>query len=251
MKLFLDSAKVDEIRYALEQWDVDGVTTNPRHVHTSGRPLRDVLEGIAALVAGTDKPISVEVNPNLTDPVEIVREGRALAEMSPNFVVKVGISESGCRAIRELARNGIRVNATLIFSTAQAWHAARAGAAYISPFLGWKEQYGDAAHEFVRDVRLMLDRHGYGAEIIAAAVRNSYQLGAAATAGAHCVTAGVDVYRDSFRHPYTTMGEGIFTKAWDETPVAEEDGTSSDGTGRDGAHARDGAPRRAGTVAAR
>ncbi|MGI8546409.1 MAG: transaldolase family protein [Gemmatimonadaceae bacterium] len=248
MKLFLDSAKVDEIRYALDQWDVDGVTTNPRHVQTSGRPFRDVLEGIAALVAGTDKPVSVEVNPHLTDPTEIVREGRMLAEMSPNFVVKVGVSEPGCRAMRELAGDGIRVNATLIFSTAQAWHAARAGAAYVSPFLGWKEQYGDAADELVRDVRLMLDRHGYDTQIIAAAMRNSYQLGAVAIAGAHCATGGVDMYRDSFRHPYTTMGEGIFTRAWDATPATVQGEPSSDGAGRDGAHVGDGA-HRAGMVA--
>jgi transaldolase len=235
VKLFLDSAKVDEIRHGLEEWDVDGVTTNPRHVRTSGRPLREVLEGIAGLVAGTDKPVSVEVNPHLTDPAEIVREGRALAELSPNFVVKVGVSEPGCRAIRELARAGIRVNATLVFSVAQAWHAARAGAAYISPFLGWKEQYGDGADTFVRDVRQMLDRHGYGAEIIAAAMRNSLQLGAAAAAGAHCATAGVDVYRDSFRHPYTTMGEGMFQTAWDETPGAREAVGGPEGARGDGA----------------
>lgn len=240
MKLFLDSAKVDEIRHALAEWDVDGVTTNPRHVRTSGRPLRDVLAGIAEAVAGTDKPVSVEVNPHLTDPAAIVREGRALAELSPNFVVKVGVSEPGCRAIRELARAGIRVNATLVFSVAQAWHAARAGAAYISPFLGWKEQYGDPAHDFVRDVRALLDRHGYRAEIIAAAMRNSLQLGAAAAAGAHCATAGVDVYRDSFRHPYTTMGEGIFQTAWDETPGATAgptNGARADGARADGAAA--------------
>ncbi len=218
MKLFLDSAKADEIRYALERWDVDGVTTNPKHVRASGRSFHEVLEGIADVVAGTDKPVSVEVNPHLTDAKEMIRQGRELAEMSPNFVVKIGVSEVGCAAIRELARSNVRVNATLIFSVTQAWHAARAGASYVSPFLGWKEQYGDAAGTFVRDVRAMLGNFGYPTEIIAAAMRNSLQIGEAATAGAHCVTAGLDVYKDSFRHPYTTMGEGVFQTAWDETP---------------------------------
>lgn len=218
MKLFLDSAKIDELRYALDHWNVDGVTTNPRHVCDSGKPFRVVLSEIAELFHGTDKPVSVEVNPHLTDWREIVSEGRQLARLSTNFVVKVGMSEGGCRAIRELAGQGVRVNATLVFNVAQAWHAARAGAAYISPFVGWKEQFGDSACSLIRDVRTMLDTHGYGAQIIAAAVRNSQQITQAAVAGAHTLTAGFAVYQDSFRSPYTTMGEGIFQKAWDATP---------------------------------
>ena len=235
MKLLLDSAKVDEIRYALDAWDVDGVTTNPRHVRASGQPLRAVVEGIAEAVRGTEKAVSVEVNPHLTDRAEIVRQGRELAALSPNFVIKVGVSEVGCAAIRELAGHGIRVNATLIFSVAQAWHAARAGAAYVSPFLGWKEQFGDPAAAFIREVRTMLDRHDYPTEIIAAAVRNAAQIGEAAVAGAHCVTAGIDVYKDSFKHPFTTMGEGIFQSAWDDTPVADDSGDGAGAAAADAA----------------
>jgi transaldolase len=219
MKLFLDSAKTDEIRHALEVWDVDGLTTNPKHVQASGKPFRRVIAEIADLFHGTEKPVSVEVNPHLTDAKEIVEQGRELARLSPNFVIKVGMSEAGCRAIRELSSEGIRVNATLIFSVAQAWHAARAGAAYVSPFIGWKEQYGDAAGTFVREVRAMLDAHGYPVQIIAAALRNSFQIGEGAMAGAHCVTAGFSVYQDSFQNPYTTMGEEVFQAAWDGTPT--------------------------------
>ena len=218
MKLFLDSAKTDEIQHALELWDVDGLTTNPRHVQASGKPFRQVIGEIAELFAGTDKPVSVEVNPHLTDWRQIVAAGIELSKLSPNFVIKVGVSEDGCKAIRELSAQGVRVNATLIFSTAQAWHAARAGAAFVSPFLGWKEQYGDAADALIRDVRTMLDKHGYKAEIIAAAIRNACQLADVALAGAHCVTAALAVYQDSFRNPYTNMGEEIFRKAWDATP---------------------------------
>jgi len=118
MKMFLDSAQVDEIRHALDVWDIDGLTTNPRHVMTSGKPFRQVIGEIAELFAGTDKPVSVEVNPHLTDWEQIVQDGTQLSELSPNFVIKVGASESGFRAIRELTRRGIRTNATLIFSTA-------------------------------------------------------------------------------------------------------------------------------------
>lgn len=218
MKLFLDSAKTDEIEHALDLWDVDGLTTNPRHIQASGKPFRRAIAEIARLFSGTDKPVSVEVNPHLTDWKQIVAEGLELSKLSPNFVIKVGASEGGFKAIRELTARGVRVNATLIFSVAQAWHAARAGAAFISPFLGWKEQHGDAADALIREVRTMLDNYDYKAEIIAAAIRNGRQLADAALAGAHCVTAALAVYQDSFRNPYTNMGEEIFRDAWDRTP---------------------------------
>lgn len=218
MRMFLDSAKIDEIEHALSAWNIDGVTTNPRHVANSGKPFRRVLAEIAELFAGTDKPVSVEVNPHLTDWKEIVSEGLALAKISPNFVIKAGVGEAGCRAICELAAQGIRTNATLIFSVAQAWHAARSGATYVSPFLGWKEAHGDEARNLIAEVKLMLSQGGYPTQIIAAAIRNSRQLAEAALAGAHCVTAGFSVYEESFRNPYTDMGTAVFGQAWDATP---------------------------------
>jgi 6-deoxy-6-sulfo-D-fructose transaldolase len=221
MKLFLDSAKTDEIEHALEMWDVDGLTTNPKHVQASGKSFRQVIGEIAELFAGTDKPVSVEVNPHVTNWKQMVTEGLELSKLSPNFVIKVGASEEGFKAIRELTAQGVRCNATLIFSVAQAWHAGRAGAAFVSPFVGWKEQYGDSASAFIGEVRAMLDKFGYKSEIIAAAIRNSVQIGDVAIAGAHCVTAGVAVYQDTFRNPYTNMGEKIFQDAWDATPGGE------------------------------
>ena len=139
-------------------------------------------------------------------------------------MIKVGAGEAGYQAMRELASRGIPVNATLVFSVTQAWHAARAGAAFISPFLGWKDQFGDAPTALIRDIRTMLDRFGYESRIIAAAIRNSRQIGEAAVAGAHCVTAGFAVYQDSFQSPYTRMGEAIFQDAWDATPKNPPDG---------------------------
>jgi transaldolase len=218
MKMFLDSAKPDEIARALEMWNIDGVTTNPRHVKESGKPFGTVIEEIAKLVAGTEKPVSVEVDPHLTDWKQIVQQGKELAEISRNFVIKVGAGEPGFRAVRELTAEGVRVNATLIFSVAQAWHAARSGAAYISPFVGWREQHGDDADSLVPEIALMLREGGYQSQIIAAAVRNARQIADAALAGAHCITASVAVYQDSMHNPYTNMGEQIFQRAWDATP---------------------------------
>ncbi|HEO70829.1 MAG TPA: transaldolase [Candidatus Hydrogenedentes bacterium] len=218
MKLFLDSAKVDEIKHGIEMWDIDGVTTNPKHVQSSGKPLEQAITEIAGLFKSTKKPVSVEVNPHITDWREMVDEAVRLATISPNFVIKIGVGEAGFKAIRELANRGVRTNATLIFTVAQAWHAARAGASFVSPFLGWREQHGDDALELVPEIMQMLTNYGYECEIIAAAIRNGRQIGEAAIAGAHCVTAGFAVYRDSFSNPYTTMGEGIFQQAWDATP---------------------------------
>lgn len=218
MKLFLDSAITDEIKQGLEYWDLDGLTTNPKHIKNSGKPFLKAIEEIAELFAGTEKPVSVEVNPHITDWNQIVEEGLKLAKMSPNFVIKVGASEEGFKAIRELSQQGIRTNATLIFSVAQAWHAARAGASFISPFLGWKETYGDSATTFLIEVAEMLERHEYKSEIIAAAIRNGRQIADAAIAGAHCVTAGLTVYQESMQNPYTVHGEKVFQSAWDATP---------------------------------
>jgi len=218
MQLFLDSAKVNEIEHALEFWDIDGITTNPRHVQTAGKPFRKSLEEIAKLVDETDVPVSVEVNPHLTDWETMVDEGLELARISPNFVIKLGASEGAFRALRELSLQGVQTNATLIFSTAQAWHAARCGATYISPFLGWREAHGDDGRTLLMEVATMLENFDYSSQIIAAAIRNARQIADAALAGAHCVTAGFAVYQDSFRNPYTDMGAGIFGAAWDATP---------------------------------
>jgi transaldolase len=220
MKLFLDSAQTGEIRQALELWNIDGLTTNPRHIKSSGKPFLRVLDEIASLFQGTDKPVSVEVNPHLNEWRQIVEEGLRLAKISPNFVVKVSAGEAGFRAVRALATEGVRTNVTLVFSVAQAWHAARCGAAYLSPFLAWKDAHGDDPSALVAEIARMLAVHHYQTEIIAAAIRNSRQIGESALAGAHCVTAGFSVYQESFRSPYTDMGNALFSAAWDETRMA-------------------------------
>ncbi len=218
MKFFLDSAKTDEIEYALEMWDIDGVTTNPRHVQVSGKPFLKVINEIATIFDGTDKPISVEVNPHLDDWREMVDEGKKLAAMSPNFVIKLPATEPGFKSVHELAKDGIKSNLTLVFSAAQALQAMRMGASFVSPFVGWKEANGEEITHFVDEVATIRNAYGFDTEIIVAAARNARQITNSAVVGADIVTAGIPVYKDTFTHPYTDVGLGKFQSFWDQTP---------------------------------
>ena len=217
MKFFLDSALVDEIRYALDMWNVDGVTTNPRHVNVSGKPFMTVIKEIANIFEGTDKAISVEVNPHHDNWEEMVVEAEKLAAISPNFVIKLPAIEAGFKAIPVLADKGIRVNLTLVFSAVQALQAMRMGAYFVSPFIGWKESNAEEVRDFVSDVVAIRDNFGFDSEIIVSAVRNGRQIADAAIMGADIVTAGFDVYKDAFDHPYTHVGLGKFQNFWDKT----------------------------------
>ncbi len=143
MKYFLDSAITGEIAYALDMLDIDGVTTNPRHVQASGKPFMTVIQEIGKMFAGTDKPVSVEVNPHLTDWRAMVAEGEKLAALCPNFVIKLPATEPGFKSVAVLKEKGIRSNLTLVFSASQALQAMRMGAAFVSPFIGWKESNGE------------------------------------------------------------------------------------------------------------
>lgn len=219
MKFFLDSAITDEISYALDMWDIDGVTTNPRHIQASGKPFLRVISEIGAMFAGTDKTVSVQTNPASRDDYQaIVAEGRKLARLSSNFVIKMPSTEHGFKACKVLKAEGIRANLTLCFSAAQGLQAMRMGAYYVSPFIGWKEGNGEDTEQFIADLVSIRDNFGYGTEILVAAVRNGRQIVAAAAEGADIVTAGFDVFRESFAHPYTDMGNTRFAGFWDKTP---------------------------------
>ncbi len=217
MKFYLDSAIADEIAYALEAFDIDGITTNPRHVQVSGKTFMEAIKDIAALVRGTEKTVSVEVNPQIMDPDQMVIEAEKLAALSPNFVIKIQCVEPAFKAIRTLAERGIRVNCTLIFSAMQALQAMRSGAYYISPFIGWKESNAEDIRQFIEDVIIIRDNYGFDSEVIVAAVRNARQIVDAAVAGADIVTAGLQVYKDGFGHPYTDKGIQLFTNFWNKT----------------------------------
>ena len=218
MKFFLDSALVDEIGHALEMWDIDGVTTNPRHVAVAGKPFLTTIREIAGLFEGTGKPISVEVNPHHDKAEAMVDEAETLAALSPNFVIKLPATEAGFKAIALLNEKGIRSNLTLVFSAGQALQAMRMGAYFVSPFIGWKESNAEETGRFVRDTVAIRDNYGFSTEIIVAAVRNGWQIVDAAVAGADIVTAGFAVYQELFAHPYTDVGLGKFASFWDQTP---------------------------------
>lgn len=217
MKFFLDSAMADEVAYALDTFDIDGITTNPRHVQVSGKTFMEAIKDIAVLVEGTDKTVSVEVNPHIMDPDQMVVEGEKLAAISPNFVIKIQCVEPAFKAIKTLAEKGIRVNCTLIFSAMQALQAMRSGAYYISPFIGWKESNAEDVQQFIQDVVIIRDNFSFDSEIIVAAVRNARQIVDTAVAGADIVTAGLQVYQDGFDHPYTHKGIQLFSDFWDKT----------------------------------
>lgn len=217
MKFFLDSAIIDEIDYALGSFDIDGITTNPRHVQVSGKPFMTVIKEIATLVEGTDKTVSVEVNPHYMTYEEMLPEAEKLAEISPNFVIKIQCVEPSFKVISALAKKNIRVNCTLIFSSMQALQAMRAGSFYISPFIGWKEANAEETQSWIEEIVTIRDNYSFDSEIIVAAVRNARQIVDAAVVGADIVTAGLQVYKDGFHHPYTIEGIGKFTDFWDKT----------------------------------
>lgn len=225
MKYFLDSAKLDEIRLAYDTFGIDGVTTNPRHIMLSGKPFLTAVRDIAAWVRdrGLDGyerfPVSVEINPHIEAAEEMIDAARKIADLSPNFVIKIPATAEGITAARTLEREGIRTNVTLIFSPAQAILPAKNGSKFVSPFIGWKEQNGEDCRRYIQDIVTIYKNYGYygKTEIICAAVRTPKQIVDCAVAGADIVTAGLDVYRDSMAHAYTAQGIGTFTDAWDRT----------------------------------
>lgn len=225
MKYFLDSAKIDEIREAYDTFGIDGVTTNPNHIMNSGKPFFTVLNEFVDFVKekdieGWDKfPISVEINPHLDDADEMVEMGTKVAAMCPNFCIKIPCTEAGITAARRLEKKGIRTNLTLVFSPSQALIAAKNGSLFVSPFIGWKENSGEDCAQYIQDIVTVYENYGYIGEtqIICAAVRNGKQIVDCAVAGADIVTAGLQVYKDSFYHPFTDYGLSKFQAAWDNT----------------------------------
>jgi transaldolase len=161
MRFFLDSAHVHEIAHALEMWNLDGVTTNPRHVQASGKPFLKAIYEIADLFKGTEKPISVEVNPHHDDYKAMVAEAEKLAVISPNFVSKLPTTEAGFKAITVLKEQGIRSNLTLVFSASQALQAMRMGAYFVSPFIGWKESNGEEILGLISDIVTIRDNYDF------------------------------------------------------------------------------------------
>jgi len=210
MKLFLDTAVIDEIR-TVHSWGVlDGVTTNPTLFATAGGgTYPDVLRQIAAITSG---PVSAEV---VADDLEgMLREGRAFAKIAPNIVVKVPMTEAGLVAISTFAEEGIKTNCTLIFSSAQGLLAAKAGATYLSPFVGRLDDISEEGMDLVRELSAVIEIHDLEAEIIVASTRSPRHVIDGALAGASIATLPFKVFQQMLKHPLTDAGVASFKADW-------------------------------------
>ena len=215
MKLFLDTADVEEIRKGVALGVVSGVTTNPSLVARVRRPLPEVVKEICALVPG---PVSAEVL--ASDAEGMVEEARRLASLAPNVVVKIPITEEGLRAVKVLSGEGIATNVTLVFSPNQALLAALAGATYVSPFVGRLDDVGHDGMEVVRATVSIFRQYGFSTQVIAASIRHPMHVVAAAQAGAPIATVPFGVLMQMLRHPLTDAGIERFQADWARAQAA-------------------------------
>ena len=210
MKLFVDTGKIEDIKKANDLGVICGVTTNPSLIaKEGGRSQEEILKEIASIVDG---PISGEVKATTVDAEGMIKEGREIAAMHPNMVVKIPMTAEGLKAVKVLSAEGIKTNVTLIFSANQAILAANAGATYVSPFLGRLDDINMAAIDLIRDIAEIFDIYGYDTEIIAASVRNPIHVTDCALAGAHIATVPYSVIETMINHPLTTAGIEKFQK---------------------------------------
>ncbi|MEO8114286.1 MAG: fructose-6-phosphate aldolase [Phenylobacterium sp.] len=212
MQLFLDTTDVAVLKDLALTGLLDGVTTNPTLIAKSGRPMIDVIAEICEVVEG---PVSAEVA--ATDTAGMLDEGRRLSGIAPNVVVKVPLTRDGLMATRVFAREGVLTNVTLCFSAAQALLAAKAGASYISPFIGRLDDHGADGMSLISEIRAIYDTYDFDTEILAASIRNPAHVTAAALSGADCATIPPAVFLDLFKHPLTERGLEQFMSDWAKT----------------------------------
>lgn len=212
MQLFLDTTDTAVLKDLAATGLVDGVTTNPTLIAKSGRPMLEVIAEICDLVEG---PVSAEVA--ATDVAGMLKEGAKLAAIATNVVVKLPLTREGLIATAEFAVQGIATNVTLCFSAAQAMLAAKAGATYISPFIGRLDDYGMDGMDLIREIRAIYDNYDFDTEILAASIRNPAHVTAAALSGADCATIPPGVFSDLFKHPLTEKGLQQFMSDWAKT----------------------------------
>jgi transaldolase len=213
MKFFIDTAFVEEIREALALGVLDGVTTNPTLVAKTGRSFKEVILEICSLVPG---PVSAEVVS--LDAEGMVREGRELHRWAPNIVVKIPMTAEGLKAIKVLSAEGIHVNTTLIFQPVQALLAAKAGARYVSPFVGRLDDISSDGMRLVADIVQIFRNYGMTAEVIVSSVRHPMHVVEAAKIGAHIATVPLAVIRNFVKHPLTDVGLKNFLADWEKVP---------------------------------
>lgn len=211
MQFFIDTANLDEIRAAMDMGLVDGVTTNPSLMSKEASDWREIASEICRLVPG---PVSLEVIS--LDAEGMVREARDLVQYGPNVVVKVPMTGEGLKAVRILKSMDIETNVTLVFSAAQALLAAKAGAAYVSPFLGRLDDVGQDGMELVQQILTIYANYGFSTRIIAASVRHPLHVLDAALAGAHIATVPFKILTQLLSHPLTDKGIAAFLKDWEK-----------------------------------
>ena len=210
MKFFLDTANIDEIKRINDLGLCDGVTTNPSIIKKEGKDFETVVKEIASIVDG---PVSAEVTSYTYR--EMVEEAKKLAAWKENIVVKIPMTEDGLKAINTLSKEGIKTNCTLIFSVSQGIMAMKAGATYISPFMGRIDDMGESGKKLIENLRRIIDIYGYESEIIAASIRHINNLEQAALAGSHIATIPGSIFEKLWTHPLTTAGIESFKKDWD------------------------------------
>lgn len=209
MKFFIDTANIQEIK-EINQWGIiSGVTTNPSLIAKEGRDFKQVVEEIANIVDG---PISAEVISLNAE--EMLKEARELSKIHPNIIIKVPMTKEGLKAVNVLTREGIKTNVTLIFSASQALLAARAGATYVSPFVGRLDDIGNEGIRVIEDIVEIFNYHNIDTEIIAASIRHQMHVLDAAKAGSHIGTIPYKVFNEMLNHPLTDIGIDKFLKDW-------------------------------------
>ncbi len=212
MKIFLDTANIAEIKEGVALGVVDGVTTNPSLVAKEKRPFRPHVEEICSIVPGD---VSLEVV--ATDFEGMVKEGEELAQVAPNVVVKVPLTQDGLKAVKYLSGKGIRMNQTLCFSAPQALLSAKAGATYISPFLGRLDDIGHIGMDLIRDICEIYRNYSFKTQVLAASIRNPLHVVDAAKAGAHVATMPFAVLQQLMKHPLTDLGLKKFLDDWEKS----------------------------------
>lgn len=203
MNFFIDTANLDEIREVQQMGIICGVTTNPSLIAKEGRNFSEVIEEIASIIDG---PISGEVKATTLDSAGMIQEGLEIAKINPNMVVKIPMTTEGLKACRELSERGIKINMTLIFSANQALLAARAGAAYVSPFVGRLDDISEPGVELIQTIADIFSIHGIESEIIAASIRHTMHVTECALAGADIATVPYKVLMQMVKHPLTDQG---------------------------------------------
>ncbi|MBT8332816.1 MAG: fructose-6-phosphate aldolase [Desulfobacterales bacterium] len=211
MKFFIDTANIEEIKQGIAMGMVDGVTTNPSLVAKESKPFHDILKEICDIVDG---PVSAEVVS--IDTEGMLREARELAAMSDNIVVKVPMIVDGIKAVKQLTDEGIKTNVTLVFSATQALLAAKAGATYVSPFVGRLDDISEQGMDLISDIMTIYQNYGYQSEVIVASVRNPLHVMDAAIIGADIATIPLKVIAQLAKHPLTDIGMKQFLSDWEK-----------------------------------